>query len=493
MNYILFLISTMFISSALAGPIAGVPNDLRRQFKSIHKFKEIEITLEDSKFLARLDSTHSKTILYYNVPKKLEQSLMLNKIKNDLVDGMTLKLKQDVQDNDYVEYQAQIHGQNINGAWVRVYEAEKDKLAFGLKLPSSSSIIEFKKEKPSGYFLHNDNIVAFQETTQSGGNKVIRFPEKSGLRGREVVNVEAVEDAKGVLTRIKLPKGSFPDQIVHDKLGSIWFTQPADDLLTSFNPESGEWEHISVGPAPDGLTIGRDGKLWFGEYQGDSMGMYDPVTEEYKQFKIPYANPAPAIPYEDKNGLIWISDHQSNKVSVLDLTTEKWEVYEPPVANSWVVQLIQSDIPIWDDIFATHCFSNSIGRIDYLNRVYRDVPLGVSSCPAFLSPVGKNLYISLWSEGSLMKLNTEDGSITEFKINSSTWREGGTGPLASDSDGNVYFASLSNGRVYRFDTHTEKLTYISGLGRTKDGLVIAPDGTVWVAESRTLAKVEFTQ
>ena len=79
-------------------------------------------------------------------------------------------------------------------------------------------------------------------------------------------------------------------------------------------------------------------------------------------------------------------------------------------------------------------------------------------------------------------------------LSNSKWNENGTGPINRDKEGNVYFVSLSNGRAYKLNSQTQTLTYVEGVRGTKDGLVVDPNGNVWITEtSGTLAKINFSK
>ena len=93
-----------------------------------------------------------------------------------------------------------------------------------------------------------------------------------------------------------------------------------------------------------------------------------------------------------------------------------------------------------------------------------------------------------------IKLDTVDHKITELQIVNKDWQEGGSGPVARDLNGHVYFASLSGGRLYKYNPISLQLKYAEGIDRTKDGLVVEDDGTVWVTETGgTLTKVNFSK
>jgi len=488
----LFFVLSVLSANVFAAPIAGVPNDLRRQFKGSHHFKEIEIEVDGQKILARLDPTTNRPILFYNIPKTMQNPVMDDVVTKQFPADLTWSFSKDLEDGGK-EYQFYLRGKKIDGAWIEVFPVKGEKLAIGIKAPLTNEITTFKDGKGGNYFLHNHKIVE-QRVLELGKVDRVIFAEDSKLPERKQQELMAELDEKGTIEKFKLPQGSFPDQIMVDKKGHLWFTQPGDNLLTHFDPKENKWENIEVGELPDGLWIDKKGKLWFGEYGGGHMGQYNPRTKKYQRFAMPYSPSAPAIPYEDHNGLIWITDHANDRVSVMDVKTKKWESYKTPSQGAWVVQLFQMGNTNLD-LYGTHCYANAIGHIVYETREYKEFPIGVSTCPAFAIGVDDCIYISLWSSGSLMALNSVSGDINEFIIRDAKqeYFETGTGPVGKDGKGNVYFVSLRQGRAYKYNTKDGKLTYVLGVGNTKDGLIVDQDGAVWITETGdSLVKVTFS-
>lgn len=487
----LALVILLTFANAFAGPIAGVPNDLRRQFKSLSKFEKQEIQFMGQKISSLLSPRHHQPVVYFDIPKSIEADVMDKIILKNLPNKVRMEYSRDLEDNG-IEYQLYLEDKKIDGGWIEVYPVAGDKTAIGVKAPITDNILSFTDNKGGDLFLDDGHLVEFR-VLQSGELQEIFFAEGSTLPKRLKMNISAKKDEEAKVEKIKLQTGTFPDQIVFDKKNNIWFTQPSDNLLTRFDPQTLTWENIKVGPSPDGLWIDRLGKLWFGEYTGKHLGMYDPATKKYQQFEVPYSPANPAIPYEDQNGLIWLSDHSSDRVSVFDPVKLTWETYKTPKAGAWIVHLFQ--LPNGNpDIFGTHCYSNAIGHVDYSTRVYTEIPLGVSTCPAFASSVEDSIYSTLWSGSSVMVLNTKTSEISELAIQNNSWTEKGTGPIGKDSKGNLFFASLGGGRAYKYNTTTKELLYAEGIGSTKDGLVVDPNGTAWITETGDkLVKVTFSK
>lgn len=427
-----------------------------------------------------MDLDEVKPVLLYDIPADTPSEQLKDIIQTSLQTGLILK--EGKSEGEEVHHQILLDGKEIEGAWVKIYRNEDKRIAIGFKVPESNEVIRLPQEqKASGITLINGKILEYQ-LRNVGQKKIMSFPSETSIPSRQVVDLTATKSANGTSKRIPVPVGKFPDQIVTDSAGVLWFTQPNDGKLSSYDPNSKTWSHQEVGAGADGLSMDRKQNFWFGEYYVETLGFYDAVNKKYENFKMPYPKSKPAIPYEARNGLIWVTDHQQNKMSVFNPSTKSFEkVYDAPSSGSWMIQALQTESS--DDIFITQCYSNSIGRINHAEKTFKEIAMGVNSCPAFFAAVGDDLWITLWSAGSILKLNTKNESITEFKIRfKDAAHESGVGPISTDGKGNVFFGSLNSGKVYKLNTQTMELVFTEGVRGLKDGLAVGKDGTAWVTE-----------
>ncbi len=472
----------LIVCFAFAGPIAGVPNDLRREFKSVHHFPELDIKLGSQTVKARMDLNGDNPVLVYNVLRGTRPNEILNKFIHQkfprafrIVESKNKNLRQR-------EFNLWINDRPVLNAWVKMQPSDDKHNAFALNLPITDQVIYFDDQRGNEKLqLHNGRIVEYREETYYGHKKIV-FAEKSLLPKRIQVALKPVWDQKADTERIQLPKGSFPDQIVADENGLLWFTQPSDALLTSFNVRDNLWFHQPVGAGADGLYMDWQGSLWFGEYESGHMGFYDPKANIYKRWEIPYAASAPAIPFRDKGSEhVWLTDHQNNKIDILNLSTDQWKILEVPTPKAWPVQIFKESVT--GSMIVTECYANKLGKIDPETYAYSEIELGVSSCPAFATEAHAKVWTSLWSYGAFLSYDVISEEITEYVITfDDEQSERGFGPIQSDSQGNIYIGSLSDGRIYRFDPSSQKLTYVKGVGGLKDGITITSDGHVWATE-----------
>jgi streptogramin lyase len=376
-------------------------------------------------------------------------------------------------------------GESVRDAWLRAYRSAPGRQVIALKLPRRSlEPVRFKRKPLVGKvgLILVEGAVAEYSLEGSGRVRRLRFPEDSGIRDRVVKALKPVKAPGSQVKAVPIPRGSFPDQMKVDRKGRVWFTQPMDNLLTGFDPATGAWLHKSVGAAPDGLGLDRQGRLWFGEYNNKALGFYSPDDDRYESIPLPYPESRPAIPFEDQQGTLWLTDHERNTVSAFDVRTKTFKPIPVPSAGAWPVDLTQTSDP--RHVYVTECQANKIGRIEVSTGKYDELSLGTSACPAFFAAEGPYLFISLWSTGGFIRLDTRGGELVEYVIQTDARdgeAESGLGPVARTADGMIVLGSLRSRRAYLFDPRSEQLTYAEGIGEQKDGIAVAPDGTIWLS------------
>ena len=282
----------------------------------------------------------------------------------------------------------------------------------------------------------------------------------------------------------QVPRGTFPDQIHFDSKGKIWFSQPNDNWVTQFDPATETFTQISTkqGSGPDGLFVDSNDRVWTGQYFSQHLGRWNPNNQTYRNFDMPYSPANPAIPVENTlSGTIWVTDHQNNKISEWDINSKTWlQTLDMPTAACWVVQGYMQQGT--GDLYFTEYFADQIGFLDFGARRVVDLPVGTGG-PAFGGLRANTFYYSNWNEATLGEYNINDGTWAEYTFPvAGEWG----GPMWMTPDGRAVVGTRNVGYVMVFDPITKLFTDYqipsSGSG-LKDGLTVAPDGTVWLTET----------
>ncbi|MBT3980652.1 MAG: hypothetical protein HOE90_04815 [Bacteriovoracaceae bacterium] len=485
MKMAMFMVLASFSLSTFA-KIPGVPHELRRHFKSGHKFEETTFEYRGYKLKKRVAPNSLRTVLVYDIPSLIDhQSLIEDFALSGLNQNYQIKLFSKTDEKS--EFRIYYRGKVVSNAFVKIYNFDEKFLAMGMELPYKNlEPLTFPNSTLENLPLTLLEGVLAERRVEGQGHS---FPKASQLSPKRVVVVNPTLSKTGVLQKISIPKGTFPDQIQSDDSGNIWFTQPSNALLTRYDPVTKKWFHKEVGKGADGIGIDASGKIWFGEYFVQTLGMYDPLTDQYERYKLPYDNSSPAIPFEDTEGYIWLTDHKNNNVLRFDPAGKDWEAFKVPSSGSWPVDVIQQEGG--EDLFVTECYANKFGHITKNRKgghTYSEISLSISGCPAFLVSTKEALWSALWSKNSLIRYDLKSKEVTEYQISS----DRGFGPVAKLSNGKIVFGSLSSGNVYLFDPVSETAVYVKGVGRLKDGLTVDKSDAVWVAERGPfIYKIEF--
>ena len=300
-----------FFTFKVFAEIPGVPHKLRRHFKSSHKFKETSFTYNGSLLKMRKAPDSDRIVLIYNIPAKEQEKELIKNLISPIL-GKNYSFKIFNKNNNVSEYQVFYKKRIIENAYVKFFAAENNHLAMGINVPYNNlSPIRF-----SGFNKKNFPLILLggMLVEKNKVNQIVSFPKESGFAKKLVKTIKPQKSLTGEIEKIKIPEGSFPDQIQSDSDGKIWFTQPLDGLITSFDPSTDSWFHKKVGEGPDGIYIDSDDRIWFGEYNDNHLGFYDIGSNDYQRFKIPYKDSAPAIPYHGNSDFVWLTDHRNNKV-----------------------------------------------------------------------------------------------------------------------------------------------------------------------------------
>lgn len=286
---------------------------------------------------------------------------------------------------------------------------------------------------------------------------------------------------KPMFTEWSVPAGSFPDQIDLDSQGKVWFSQPPDNWLTRFDPQSGNFTQFSTngGSLPDGMCVDSQDRVWTGFNGGGGLGRL--VNGVHTAFAAPYGGATMAIPKPTSQGTLWVTDHQANRISEFNPATSTWVgSFVMPTPGSWVVEGVEDTLT---SVFYFTCYSVNKLAFKALAQPIQETNTP-SGGPAF--PVYSNgkVYYSLWSATALGSYDIATGLHTLF-----THPLAGEvgGPIAAMPDGRIVLGTRGAGYILvfepassTFDAFKIPTTVTSNL---KDGMTVGSNGEVWFTET----------
>ncbi len=478
---------------ASASDLEEIPNDLRSLFKSAGKLDDVEIDVGSARCRARLEPRFHSPALVYGAPQGRDQ-LAQDLVQSRLSPRYSLALRSD--DGAVADYDLFYEGVRIEQATLRIRDQGEHRAAAVVFPVQNVDPVRFERTAGAapahGLALVADVLTEYRREVLSPNAVRLTYPAATRVPAKIVKTLVAKEDLAGTLEKVRLPRGTFPDQIRAASNGDLWFSQPSDNLVTRYRPSDGTWFHQSVGPAPDGLWIDRKGGVWFGEYNGNALGHYvsaDGAEGHYERFVLPASTGArnPAIPFEDSEGLLWVADHAANRIHRFDPKTQSFEAFPVPTTGSWPVDITQGDDP--NLVFVAETYAHQIGVIHKDTGEFTEIPLASQALTAFFVVRGQTMFLTGWSWPGFLRYDLSSGELIEYLFDTTAM----LGPIAALPSGKVAMGSIANGRVYLFDEASDSLLYVTQVGSLKDGMTVRGN-EVWATESGpVLDRIRFSQ
>lgn len=324
------------------------------------------------------------------------------------------------------------------------------------------------------------------------------------IRGEEgeyeqTVYPEPVSPGEGVrgatFKEYVVPVGTFPDQISIAEDMMVWFSQPWNDLITSFDPVREVFTQYSTssggGRGPDGLIVGTRGRIWSGMYFSGSLGLFYTDSRTYVNYPAPYSSAAMAIPVETSDGRVWVTDHVRNRISELDPATGRWlQSIIMPTPNCWVVQGHEDTDR--RHIYFTQYNANQLGKIALGGSTVRDIRVPGGG-PAFCVYSRGKVYYSRWLESGMGVYDVVTDRVTQYSFPvANEWG----GPMWLRPGGDIVFGTRNRGYIMIFHVASETFTALEIPTRNpglKDGVTVGRDDVIWFTESgvNKIAKLIF--
>jgi len=332
----------------------------------------------------------------------------------------------------------------------------------------------------TGYTLRLADVVQATEA----GRRVTAIRVADETVQRIVEPLESRSAATATIEEWPVPGGSFPDQIDIDSSGVVWFSQPNQNWVTSFDPVSESFTQVPTtgGSGPDGMMVDSNDFLWTGLYFTDSgLGRYDIGASKFTAHPPPYLPATQAIPNETTSGTIWVTDHVENRISEFDPTSGTWlQSLVMPTSDCWVVG--GTEDPVTQDVSFTEFNFHQLGRKTFAGPIL-NIPVPVGSGPAFAVYSDGRVYFSEWNRGRLGVYDISSGSVTEYLFPEAN--EPG-GPIDATPDGLIAVGTRNAGFIMVFDPTTETFESFgipTPNSELKDGLRSDGEGRIWFTES----------
>lgn len=324
-------------------------------------------------------------------------------------------------------------------------------------------------------------VLAERRRSTTASHAVVDFVHDGEVFTSELTPLPtAGTDATATFTVFSV--GGFPDQIAADSRGLIWVSDPVQNRLMSLDPQTGvpTFYPTTGWTQPDGLCVDDKDRVWTGLYTtGNGLGRLEPATGTFTRFAPPYAGAQFAIPAWSANGTLWITDHIATRLTPFSIATSTFGTPLVLPAGSWPVgAAYESDT---GDMFIPLYQSNGLAQIR--NNALLAVRLApVAAGPAFAATANGKVWFTYWSSGQVGGFDPRTLAFTTYNLVPG----GQFGPIDVGPNGHVYAGTRTTGQLVDFNPVTGtavNYTIPVGSWQMKDGLTVAPDGSVWFTSS----------
>lgn len=332
-------------------------------------------------------------------------------------------------------------------------------------------------------------VLASRRRSQTATHEIVEFVDGDTVFARErTQRATAAPDSSATFTEFYF--GGFPDQIQADARGVIWCSDPTQNRLLEIDPQTGTAIAHSTAPwsQPDGMVVDPRGRVWTGLYtSGHGLGMYDRATGTFTRYAAPNTGANCAIPTWHQDGTIYVTEHSPAVLYRFDLATSTWS---PTITlpGTWPVSASYDSST--GEMFVMQWSSNSIARIRNAT-VANNYPTPVLTGPSFSATANGKVWFSYWSSTQIGELDATTGAFMTH--NQAIGGQGG--PIDVGPNGHVYLGTRNTGYIIEFDPVSGTSTnhpIPSSSWQLKDGLTVAPDGTVWFTSSNNGRVVRLT-
>jgi streptogramin lyase len=289
------------------------------------------------------------------------------------------------------------------------------------------------------------------------------------------------EHVQATFTEYPIPFGDFPDQIAPDSVGRLWFSQPNQNVISSFNPLTLQFRRYPTvgGIGPDGLTVDPFDSVWTGLFTSGGLGRLEISTKYFSALPAPYSPANLAIPFYSKSGRLWVTDHAQNRISELDLPANAWVgSYVMPTPNCWVVAATEDAQR--QTLYFTEFNVSRLGKRPWSGTVQEiNTPGGGVAFAVFSRD---KVYYTEWNTDRLGVYDVLGGSIVEYGY--PIPGEVG-GPIGRLRGGRIAVGTRTLGYIMVFDPQSHTFTAHQiptpnpGL---KDGLTVDANDAIWFTE-----------
>ena len=262
----------------------------------------------------------------------------------------------------------------------------------------------------------------------------------------------------------------------------VWYTAQSAEALGYLDPETGETEHVALGPGsrPHGVIVGPQGAAWVTDGGLNAIVRVDADTRAVEVYPLPADRPNANLNTAafDGDGVLWFTG-QNGIIGRLDPETGSMNVFDAPRGTGpYGIAATPGG-----EIYFASLAGSYVGYVDRETgavEVLEPPTAGQGARRVWSDSLGR-IWVSEWNAGQLARYDPELGSWQE-------WPLPGTAPQAyavyvDDFDA-VWISDFGGNAMHRFDPETETFTTFplpASPGNVRQ--ILGRPGEVWAPQS----------
>ncbi|MFB5597875.1 MAG: CopD family protein, partial [Nitrosopumilaceae archaeon] len=220
-----------------------------------------------------------------------------------------------------------------------------------------------------------------------------------------------LEDLRVELVEYDFPEFAGPLYPVYDGKNSIWISDSTAPKLWKFSLDDQQLKSFEFdGQISVSLTVDNDGKIWFTDTPMEKIGVFNPNTEEFQIISLPELQPLIAAPRPvflevDSDNNVWVSVATKNAILKYNQNTAEFTEYRLPTTDSGPFGLLYDP---GGKMWFTQTQEGQIGYIDLKTNEIKEIasPESYSILETLTFDKDGNIWISEHDEnGGIVKFN----------------------------------------------------------------------------------------
>jgi virginiamycin B lyase len=174
-------------------------------------------------------------------------------------------------------------------------------------------------------------------------NGALWFTGQSGIYGRLDVNT-------GALQVFDAPRGAGPYGITTTPSGEVYYASLAGNHSARVDVKTNAATPLDPPTRGQGarrVWSDSTGRVWVSEWNAGQVALYEPAANQWREWKLPGANPHAYAVYVDQDDRVWLSDWGANALVRFDPATEKFDAFPFPTDGARVRQLNGRAGEVW--------------------------------------------------------------------------------------------------------------------------------------------------